>query len=60
VGRSGAAGEVFALGAKASKTGVAAGRLGMAINDNPHWQNNLGTFYVTLSATDAYDLGDAQ
>jgi len=32
----------------------------MAINDNPHWQNNLGTFYVTLSATDAYDLGDAQ
>ena len=60
VGRSGAAGEVFALGAKASKTGVAAGRLGMAINDNPHWQNNLGTFYVTLSAADAYDLGDAQ
>jgi hypothetical protein len=60
VGRVGATGEVFFLGAKASKTGLAAGRLGLAVNDNPHWQNNLGTFHVTLSATDAYDLGDAQ
>lgn len=60
VGRVGAAGEVFFLGTKASKTGLAAGRLGLAVNDNPHWQNNLGSFYITLSATDAYDLGDAQ
>ncbi len=60
VGRIGAAGEVFFLGTKASKTGLSAGRLGLAVNDNPHWQNNLGAFYVTLSTTDAYDLGDAQ
>jgi hypothetical protein len=60
VGRCGAAGAVFFLGAKASKTGLPAGRLGLAVNDNAHWQNNLGTFYVTLSATDAYDVGDAQ
>ena len=32
----------------------------MAINDNTHWQNNVGTFYVDMSATNAYDLGDAQ
>ena len=60
VGRIGAAGEVFFLGKKAAKTGIGAGRLGLAVNDNRHWQNNLGSFYVTLSATDAYDLGDAQ
>ena len=60
VGRMGAAGEVFFVGKKAAKTGLAAGRLGLAVNDNRHWQNNLGSFQVTLSATDAYDLGDAQ
>ena len=60
VGRIGVAGEVFFLGAKTSKSGLGAGRLGLAVNDNPHWQNNLGSFYVTLSATGAYDLGDAQ
>lgn len=60
VGRIGVAGEVFFLGAKASKSGLGAGRLGLAVNDNPHWQNNLGSFYVSLSATAAYDLGDAQ
>ncbi len=60
VGRVGAAGEVFFLGVKASKSGLATGRLGLAIVDNAHWQNNIGSFSVTLSATDAYDLGDAQ
>lgn len=60
VGRVGAAGEVFFIGKKATLTGKPAGRLRMAVNDNPHWQNNVGTFYVTMNATDAYDLGDAQ
>lgn len=60
VGRIGVAGDVFFLGVKASKSGMGAGRLGLAVNDNPHWQNNLGSFYVTLSATGAYDLGEAQ
>ena len=60
VARIGATGDVFVLGAKASKTGLAAGRLRLAVNDNGHWQNNLGSYSVALSATEAYDLGDAQ
>jgi len=60
VGRVGANGEVFFLGKKASKAGLPAGRLGLAINDNRHWQNNVGSFFVSLAASDAYDLGDAQ
>ncbi len=60
VGRVGAEGEVFLVGRKAGLSGKPAGRLMLAVNDNKHWQNNLGTFYIRLSATDAYDLGDAQ
>ena len=60
VGRIGANGEMFFLGKKASKTGLTAGRLGLAVNDNAHWQNNLGTYFVTMTTTDAYDVGDAQ
>ncbi len=60
VGRTSADGEVFFLGKKGSKTGLKPGRLGLAVNDNKHWQNNLGTFFVTMTATEAYDLGDGQ
>jgi hypothetical protein len=60
VGRVGAHGDVFLLGKKSEKKGLAAGRLMLAINDNDHWQNNLGTYTVSLTATDAYDLGEAQ
>ena len=60
VGRVGAGGEVFFIGKKATKSGLPAGRLTLAINDNAHWQNNVGTYTVTLLATDAYDLGDPQ
>ncbi|MBS1823734.1 MAG: hypothetical protein JST93_00305 [Acidobacteria bacterium] len=60
IGRVGAGGQVFFVGTKASKTGLPAGRLMLAVNDNRHWQNNLGTYTVTMSVTDAYDLGDAQ
>ena len=60
VGRVGAQGDVFFLGRQFTKSGLAAGRLGLAINDNRHWQNNVGSFLVTLTATNAYDLGDAQ
>lgn len=60
VGRVGGDGEVFFLGKKSTKTGLKEGRLGLAVNDNKHWQNNVGTFFVTMTATDAYDLGDGQ
>ena len=60
VGRVGAAGPVFFAGRKAMLSGKGAGRLRLAVNDNPHWQNNIGTFHVKMSASDAYDLGDAQ
>lgn len=60
VGRVGAKGDVFFVGKKATKTGLPAGRLALAVNDNAHWQNNVGTYTVTLMATDAYDVGEAQ
>jgi hypothetical protein len=60
VGRVGSKNEKFLVGKKLSKTNLPEGRLELAINDNGHWQNNLGEYTVTLTATDAYDLGDAQ
>jgi hypothetical protein len=60
LGRIAATGPVFFIGRKASLAGKPAGRLALAVNDNNHWQNNIGTFTVTMNATDAYDLGDAQ
>jgi hypothetical protein len=60
VGRVGAKGEVFFVGKKATKTGLPPGRLSLAVNDNAHWQNNVGTYTVMLTATDAYDIGEAQ
>jgi hypothetical protein len=60
VGRVNANGEVFFLGKKATKSGLPAGRLSLAVNDNRHWQNNVGSYFVSLTVTDAYDLGDAQ
>jgi hypothetical protein len=60
VGRVGAGSDVFFIGKKLTKTGLPAGRLGLAINDNAHWQNNVGTYTVKLAATDSYDVGEAQ
>jgi hypothetical protein len=60
IGRVGSDGEVFFLGKKATKTGLPLGRIGLAVNDNAHWQNNVGTYSVTMIATDAYDIGDPQ
>lgn len=57
--RISAKGVVIFLGEKASKPNVGAGRLHLAVNDNAHWQNNLGSYQVLLVLTEAYDLGDA-
>ena len=60
VGRVNAAGAVILIGADFSRKGLTPGRLYLAVNDNPHWQNNIGAFRVSLQATDAYDVGGAQ
>jgi len=60
VGRVGAAGDVVLVGKQFSGKGLPAGRLHLAVNDNRHWQNNIGTFRVKLTATNAYDVGAAQ
>jgi len=60
VGRFKAAGEVFFLGRNWTSKPGAAGKLFLAINDNRHWQNNLGTYRVVIQAADAYDVGDPQ
>jgi len=60
VGRVNAAGAVILIGADFSRRGLTPGRLYFAVNDNPHWQNNIGGFRVSLQATDAYDVGGAQ
>jgi hypothetical protein len=60
LGRVGATGSRFLVGQRYHKPAPSAGRLYFAVNDSPHWQNNLGSFRVKLRVTDAYDLGDAQ
>ncbi len=57
LGRVTAKGQLVFLGASATKDRLGAGRLHLAVNDNKHWQNNVGAYLVTMSASDAYDLG---
>ena len=60
VGRVGAGGDIWLAGANLSKTNLPFGRLYFAVNDNKHWQNNIGGFRVELHVTNGYDLGDPQ
>lgn len=60
VGKVGATGARFLVGHRIDKTGLGEGRLYLAVNDNGHWQNNIGSFRVKLRITDAYDVGDPQ
>ncbi len=60
VGKVGAAGPRFLVGRRLDKTSLGEGRLYLAVNDNGHWQNNIGSFRVKLRVSDAFDLGDPQ
>lgn len=60
VGRVGPAGPRWLAGRHIQKNGFQRGRLYFAVNDNGHWQNNIGSFRIHLRATDAYDLGEPQ
>ncbi len=51
-------GEVQRIGASFNGKPQGTGRFRLAVNDNRHWQNNVGAFKVTVAATNAYDLGD--
>ncbi|MCC2667647.1 MAG: hypothetical protein K0Q72_118 [Armatimonadetes bacterium] len=60
LGRVGATGERWLAGKHIEKTGLGTGRLQIVINDNEHWQNNIGSYRVRLRATNAYDVGEPQ
>jgi len=60
VGKVGVTGPRFIVGRKLDKTGLSEGRLYLAVNDNGHWQNNIGSFRVKLRVSEAYDVGDPQ
>jgi hypothetical protein len=60
VGKVGISGPRFIVGRHLDKTGLGEGRLYLAVNDNSHWQNNIGSFRVKLRVSDAYDVGDPQ
>jgi len=60
LGRVGASGERWLAGKHIEKSALGSGRLFFAINDNEHWQNNIGAYRVRVKVTDAYDLGDPQ
>ena len=57
--KTGVSGKQSVAGQKMSRSDLGTGRLYFSINDNPHWQNNLGTYRMTLKVTNAYDLGEA-
>lgn len=51
-------GEVQRIGKAFTGKALGTGRFRLAVNDNRHWQNNVGAFHVRITATNAYDLGD--
>ncbi|MFY9340994.1 MAG: hypothetical protein WAT39_00800 [Planctomycetota bacterium] len=62
LGRVGAGGERWLAGGSCAKAkgALAQGRLFFAVNDNEHWQNNIGSYRVHVVVSAAYDLGDPQ
>jgi hypothetical protein len=60
LGRLSAQGAVFFVGQQFNKMNLLPGRLQLAVNDNRHWQNNIGSYRVSITARDVYDLGEPQ
>ena len=60
LGRVGPDGARWLAGAHVDRGDLGAGRLYFAVNDNEHWQNNIGSYRVRLHVTSAYDVGEAQ
>ena len=60
LGRVGPKGERWLVGKSIEKKDLGSGRLYIVINDNEHWQNNIGSFRAQINVTNAYDLGDPQ
>ncbi len=58
--RVGAAGERRFCGSHLEQDHVGAGRLAFVVNDNEHWQNNIGSYRVEVTVSDAFDVGDAR
>ena len=58
LGRVGPSGERWFAGKQIEKSDLGSGRLFFVINDNEHWQNNIGSYRMRLEVKNAYDLGD--
>ncbi len=58
LGRVGPTGDRWFVGKHLDKSDFQPGRLYFVINDNEHWQNNIGSFRVELTVTHAYDLAE--
>jgi len=59
LGRISATGEKKFIGVSSAANSPGKGRLHLAINDNGHWQNNLGSYTVDVTVTKAFDVGGA-
>jgi len=58
LGRVGPASERFYVGGHFEKSGLGNGRFYLVINDNEHWQNNIGSYRVQLVVHNAFDVGE--
>jgi hypothetical protein len=56
--RVGPDGERWFVGKHITKENLGSGRLYFVINDNEHWQNNIGSFRVELTVENAFDVGE--
>jgi hypothetical protein len=60
LGRVGPSGARWLAGKHIEKTALGTGRLYFVVNDNEHWQNNIGSYRVHVRVTDTYDLSEPQ